>query len=249
MITLTRPLCCVDLECTGLDIAKDRIMEFAVLKLLPDGTEKRWAKRINPGCPIPPEVAELTGISDADVKGLPPFAEYAQLIYKGLKGCDLMGYNIINYDLPMLYEHFWRCGIGWDLTGIRVIDAGIIFKKREERTLSAAVKFYCNREHDGAHGAAADVEATRDVLFGQLERYNDLQPDVDALAEYSKYDGPQRIDLAGKFVREGDGPVLFGFGKHRGEPVANNLGFIHWMMDKDFSQNTLMVARKILESL
>lgn len=243
---LYRPLCFIDLETTGLDVAKDRIVELGVLKVFPDGNERTWGSRFNPGVPIPAEATAIHGISNEDVAGAPSFEDQAHRILNGFLGCDLAGFNLSNFDIPLLWESFYRAGIEWDLDGTRIIDAGIIFKRREERTLSAAVKFYCGREHVNAHGAISDATATRDVLRSQLERYTDLRDDAESLAAASRYDDQaERVDLAGKFLRR-DGVVVFGFGEHLNKPVREQRKYLDWMLSAEFSANTKLAIAKIL---
>lgn len=248
-LKLSRPLCVVDLESTGLDVSKDRIVEFGVLKLFPDGSEVTWGSRFNPGIPIPAEATAVHGITDEDVADKPFFAAMAHKIHKGLAGCDIAGFNVIAFDVVMLFEELWRSGVAWDTTNVRMIDAGIIFKKREARDLSSAVKFYCNRHHSDVHGAISDATATRDVLLSQMERYGDLGFDVEALALGSKYDDKaRRVDLSGKLL-EKDGVIVFGFGKHEGEPVLEHQDYLDWMLSKDFPAHTKLMIGKILEEM
>ena len=247
-MTLTRPLCILDVESTGLSPTADRIIEFAVAKMLPDGIRREWCQRFNPGMPIPTKATEIHGITDEMVRDCPPFSAMAPQIHRGLDGCDLVGYNLLNFDLQILDAEFERCGIVWDLTGVNVIDAGAIFKKQEPRTLEAAVRFYCNREHAGAHGALADALATWEVLESQRRRYPDLTVmDVTALAEFSKLDKQPRIDLAGKLLRGEDGHAIYNFGKQKGTAVYLDSSLAEWMLAKDFSENTKRAVRKVLE--
>lgn len=245
---LDRPLCFLDLETTGTNIAVDRIIEFGVLKVMPDGGERIYGRRFNPGVPIPEEATNVHGIGDTDVANCPLFESEAQRIVSGLRECDIAGFNVLNYDIPLLWEELWRAGIAWDLEGVRVIDAGILFKVREERTLSAAVKFYCDRQHVDAHGAIADATATRDVLMAQLERYGDLGSDVEELAKASRYDGDERVDLAGKLVRR-NGITVFGFGKWIDQPVGKYTDYLDWMLRSEFPANTKMHIANILDGL
>lgn len=248
-LKLSKPLCVLDLETTGLSITTDRIVEFGVLKLFPDGREVTWSSRFNPGIPIPAEATAKHGITDVDVADKPFFASLAGKIHAGLVGCDIAGFNVIAFDVPMLFEHFYNSGVIWDTTNIRMVDAGIIMKKREERTLSAAVKFYCDRTHSDAHGAISDATATRDVVLGQMERYADLGCDVEALSLASKYDDKaERVDLSGKLLRK-DGVIIFGFGKHEGRPVLEHQDYLDWMLEKDFPAHTKLMIGKILDEL
>ena len=245
----SRPLCFIDIEGTGTDPANSRIVELAVVKVMPDGETRRWSKRYNPTIPIPPEATEVHGIMDADVADCPTFGSEARLIHYGLMSCDLAGYNLRNYDIPLLWEEFYRADINWDLSKTRIIDVEKIFKKREPRTLAAAVEFYCHREHSGAHGALADAGATLEVFLGQQEAYPDLVAMSRAeLDEYSRMDDGERIDLAGRFVMV-EGVPHFNFGKHKGTPISWNCGYIQWMLKAGFSANTKMVAQRLLDDL
>ena len=183
-LKLDRPLVVFDIESTGINPLTDRIVEIAFIKLLPGGAREQNCFRINPGIPIPAEVTALHGISDADVKDCPPFRDLAGKIYTLLDGCDLAGYNLIRYDIPMLVEEFKRASINFTAIGGRVLDAQRIFHKREPRDLVAALMFYCGDKHVGAHGALEDTDATLRVIEGQLEHYPDLPRDMAALDEY-----------------------------------------------------------------
>jgi len=244
---LTKTLAVIDTETTGVDPQKDRIITFAVLYITPTNTVSRSEIMVNPGIPIPPEATEIHGITDADVADKKPFSAYAASLLENLSLCDLCGYNLINFDVPLLWEEFFRCGLGWDLSETRIIDAGNIFKLKEPRDLSAAVRLYCNREHTGAHGAMADVEATRDVLEGQLARYADLPQTVEELAAFSRMD--DRIDLAGCLVRGKDGEPTYRHKKVRGVKVKDDPGYASWILRSDFSEETKRHIRRILNEL
>lgn len=234
---------CFDIESTGTDPATDRIVQFAGRNLT-TLYEVNWL--VNPQRPIPPEAFTIHGICDADVSQLPPFAQRAQSIYEWIKDADLLGFNLSNFDVPLLWEEFYRCGIEWDLSDTKIFDAGTLFKRREERTLAAAVQFYCGREHTDAHDAGSDVAATCDVWRAQLEKYSLAKADRDALAKESAYD-EVRVDLAGKIVVGKDGRPTYNIGKVKGTAVEDDRGFGYWMLNKDFSQNTKMHLNRILE--
>lgn len=245
---LSRPLCFFDIESTGTDVARDRIISLAVKKFLPDGESHGLQFIVNPGMPIPAESSKIHGFTDDIVKDLPPFKTKAAPLFDFILACDLAGYNCLNFDVPLLYEEFARCGITWDLAGVRIIDVGNIFKKKEERTLEAAVKFYCHRQMEHAHNAVADVEATADVLDGQLTAYTDLAAmSVEKLAEFSRFD--DRIDLAGKIVRNAQGEAVYNFGKVKDVRVIDDRGFGEWILRNDFTQNTKDVVRRILKGV
>lgn len=239
-----RPLCVFDIEGTGTNPASDRIVTLAIQKI--DGrVTSTFGYECNPGVQMSDEVIAIHGITNEAVAAWAPFKRWAQEIFMVIKGCDLLGFNLFNYDIPLLWEELNRCGIEWPLDGVRVIDAGNVFKKKEERSLPAAVQFYLNHEHEGAHDAHADVSATLDVLNAQLDRYPDLRAmSLDDLATFSRFD--ERIDLAGKIVKGADGRPTYTIGKVRGIAVEDDPGFAYWMLGKDFSANTKMVLRKIL---
>lgn len=249
---LERPLVFFDLETTGTDVAKDRIISIAGKKYM-DGSGSTdsitYLKRIvNPGIPILAASSIIHGFNDAFVKELRPFNFYAGEILKFCTDCDLAGFNLLNFDVPLLWEEFARAGKTWNLDDVNIIDAGNIFKKKEPRTLAAGLKFYCNRDHAEAHEAQADVEATADVLFAQLQRYDDLKPmTVAEVASFSRMD--DRIDLAGKFVRNEKGEAIYNFGKHKGSRVKDEIGFLAWMRGKDFTSNTLIRVERMLAEM
>ena len=251
-LNLQKPLVIFDLETTGLDLVKERIIQLSYIKVMPNVEEIRHDYTINPEKPIPAEVTELTGISDADVAGKPTFKELAKTLEEEFKGCDFAGYNSNNFDIPLLAEEFLRAGIDFDFGKCRLIDACAIFRKMEKRNLAAAYKFYCGRKMEDdfeAHRADQDTEATYRVLMGQLDRYTPenepdeperrLENDMQFLADFSKQN--DNVDFAGRIIwapkkdakgqpvvdAEGN-PVkeeVFNFGKHKGEPVAQVLRF------------------------
>jgi DNA polymerase-3 subunit epsilon len=247
-LPLDRPLVIFDLETTGLDPKVDRIVEFSFLKLRPDGSREHVTFRVNPGMPISPEATAKHGITDADVAELPQFNEYAQRIVRFLKDCDLCGFNIRSYDLKLLVAELARCNILLELAGRRLIDAKSIYHNREPRSLEAAVRFYCNRDHIGAHGAAADVLATLDVLESQLDRY-DLPRNIAELHEL--FAPPGSMDLEGKFRKKEDGEVYFTFGKYKDQKLAavrrDKPDYLEWMLGQDFFDDTKAVIRMALE--
>ena len=274
-LNLTRPLIVFDLETTGLDFIRDRIIQISYIKVSPDGTEERENLFVNPEKPIPHEVVELTGITDDDVKDAPTFKTLAPQLCEKFKGCDFAGYNSNHFDIPMLAEEFLRAGIDFDFSKVRLIDAQTIFHKMERRNLAAAYKFYCGRKMEEdftAHRADEDTEATYRVLMGELDKYAPgvqeepdrvLENDMDYLAEFSKQN--DNVDFAGRIVWKpvigADGkPVLdadgkeqkvevFNFGKYKGRPVVDvlrtDIGYYSWMMGGDFTFNTKQVLTRI----
>lgn len=245
-LILTRPLAFIDIEGTGLNRETDRIVELSVTKVFPDGSRENRTRRFNPEMPIPPEVTEIHGITDEDVKDLKPFSYYAKGLMTYITDCDIAGFASNSYDVPILFNEFNRAGIYWDYTEFKMIDAGNIFKRKEERTLTAAYKFYCGKDLENAHGAEADVNATVDVFFAQFDRYEDLPTNIDELALYSNYDKKQ-ADISGKFVYNEKDELIINFGQHRGKRAIDELGFIDWMSNKDFSRDTLKFVYDLLE--
>ena len=274
-LNLTKPLVIFDLETTGLDLVKDRIIQISYIKVYPNGQEERGNELVNPEKPIPAEVAVLTGISNEDVKDKPTFKQLGQILAGKFTGCDFAGFNSNHFDIPLLAEEFLRAGIDFDFSKCRLIDAQTIFHRMERRNLAAAYKFYCGRKMEDdfeAHRADQDTEATYRVLMGELDMYapgaNEdpekvLENNMDQLAEFSKMNN--NVDFAGRIVwgevkdRYGK-PVLdkdgkpqmtevFNFGKHKGLPVADVLhidpGYYSWILSGDFTYNTKQVLTRI----
>ena len=274
-LKLKRPLVVFDLETTGLDLVKDRIIQISYIKVFPDGQEKRVDFVVNPGKHIPKDVAELTGISDDDVAGKPMFKEIAARLCEEFRGCDFAGFNSNHFDIPMLAEEFLRAGIDFDFSKCSLVDVQTIFHKMERRNLAAAYKFYCGREMEvdfEAHRADQDTEATYRVLMGELDKYDPatepdperhLQNDVEFLAEFSRQNN--NVDFVGRVVwaelKDVNGNVVLGadgkprlvevfnFGKHKGEQVAQVLrydpGYYSWILSGDFTYNTKQVLTRI----
>ncbi|MEA2011583.1 MAG: 3'-5' exonuclease [Verrucomicrobiota bacterium] len=248
-LQLEKPIVFFDLETTGINPQNDRIVEMTYIKVFPDGSRKELSELINPQISIPQESTEIHGISNDDVASAPSFKEAAQKTLDFLSGCDLGGYNCIRFDIPMLLEEFSRCDIKFNPKDYRVIDAQIIFHKKESRTLSAALKFYCGQEHEGAHGAKADVEATIDVLEGQLAMYDDVPCNMDKLNSFCSYKKKDWIDDDGK-LNWRDGQVVIGFGKMKGvslkKLVEKNPGYLKWMLNKNFSDKVKTIVKNAL---
>jgi DNA polymerase-3 subunit epsilon len=245
-LNLTRPLAFFDLEATGIDRENDRIVEIAICKLMPDGSQVVKTRRVNPGIPILAGATEVHGISDDDVKDEPFFEALAPGLIKFLEDCDVAGFNSNAYDIPMLFNEFQRAGIYWDYTKFRKIDAGNIFKINEPRTLSAAVKFYCGRDMENAHSAEADILATVDVFMAQVEKYPDLPANLDELELFCNY-GKPILDISGKFTTDDEGFIVFNYGPKRGVRAMDELGLVQWMINKDFPQDTKNICYQILE--
>ena len=244
-LQLTRPLAFIDIEGTGLSPEKDRIVELSITKVFPDESRESRTRRFNPEMPIPAAATEIHGITDEDVKECVNFQHTAKGLFKFIDGCDIAGFASNRYDVPMLYREFLRAGIIWDYKSVRFIDAGNIFKIKEERTLAAALRFYCGKELIGAHGAAADVEATIDVLFAQLEKYEDIPTDLDELQVYCNY-GKRILDISGKFTLNDKDEIIINFGQNKGSRAIDEPGLMQWMINKDFAPDTLEICHQIL---
>lgn len=247
-LNLSKPLAFFDLETTGIQVGKDKIVEICILKVQKDGTEECKTWRVNPGMPIPKQSSDIHGITDEMVKDCPVFPAIAQEISQFINGCDLSGYNSNRFDLPLLAEEFLRADIDFDMKNRRSIDVQSVFFKMEPRTLTAAYKFYCNKELIGAHGAEADTRATYEILKAQVERYDELNNDSEFLALFTQPTQPN-ADLAGMIKFDADGNEIFNFGKHKGKKVsdilANEPGYYAWMQNADFPRYTKKVLTAI----
>ena len=239
MLQLKKPLAFIDLETTGTNLGTDRIVEIAIVKILQDGSKSIKRKIINPEMPIPQASTDVHGFTDAMVKDAPTFKQVAQELKQMLDGCDIAGYNSNRFDIPVLVEEFLRAGVEFDLKGRRLVDVQKIFHQMEQRTLSAAYKFYCNRTLEMAHSAEVDASATHEILLAQLERYPALGNTVDTILKTIGED--VIVDLARRFVME-NGVEVFNFGKFKGKPIAEVLKaepqYYDWMMKGDFPQHT-----------
>ena len=246
-LNLKRPIVFFDLETTGVDTSKDRIVEISMIKIMPDGEEITKTRRLNPGMHIPEDSTVVHGITDEDVKDCPSFKQVAKSLEQFIQGCDFGGFNSNRFDLPLLVEEFMRAGLDVDLKRRKFVDVQNIFHKKEQRTLVAAYKFYCDKDLTDAHAAEADTRATYEVLKAQLDRYPDLENDIDALAEFSARG--ETVDYAGRIVYNDQGVEVFGFGKHRGKSVAEVFGhepsYYTWMMEGDFPLYTKKVITEI----
>lgn len=258
-LSLKIPLCVFDLETTGVNVTQDRIIEIAVIKLMPSGETIRKSNRINPTIPIPKEATDITGIGNDDVKDMPTFREVAKEYAKFFEGCDMAGFNVLKFDMPVLVEEFLRADVEFDYGKKKLIDVQRIFHMMEKRTLSAAVGFYLNRDLVDAHSAMADTQATLDVLMAQVERYEN-KPVTDTLGKQiglitnsaeslSQLSSSDLVDLAGRMVKNNKGEAIFNFGKHKGKAVLTVLkvepAYYDWMMNGDFPLDTKRWLTKI----
>lgn len=244
---MKRPLILFDLETTGVNVTKDRIVEISYIKIFPDGSEQSGKLRINPGMPIPAEATAIHHITDEDVKDAPLFKDVAKNLSKIFEGCDIAGFNSNRFDIPLLMEEFLRAGVEFDVSDRKFIDVQTIFHKMEQRTLVAAYKFYCHKNLDEAHSADADTRATYEVLKAQLDMYPNLKNDVDFLSKFSSQN--RNVDLAGRIILNDHDVEVFNFGKYKGQPVAEVLkrdsGYFGWMLQGDFPQDTKNALTRI----
>lgn len=258
-LKLRNPLVFFDLETTGINVAQDRIIDAAFVKVLPGGEREKYTIRVNPQIPIPPESSAVHGIYDDDVKDKPPFKAVAKNLATWLKGCDLAGFNIMKFDVPMLVEEFLRANVEFDVDDRKIIDAQKIFHMMEKRTLSAAYKFYCDKELNDAHSAEADTEATLEVFEAQMRRYEGktltdvtgkkigvIENDIVVI---DKITNEKMIDYAGRLSYDENGNEIINFGKHKGKKVREVLkaepGYYDWMMRSDFPLDTKRRLTKI----
>lgn len=263
-LNLEKDIVIFDIESTGLSIAKDRIVQLAIIKIFADGTETlERCRLINPEMPIPPETTEIHGITDEDVANEPTFKQMAKGLSELIGDADLAGFNSNRFDVPMLMEEFNRAGVEFDMTNRRSIDAWRIFQKMEPRNLKAAYKYYCGKDLEGAHDALNDTRATVEVLMGQLDKYegmtydddkgdvqeNAVRNDMQALHEFTNFN--ERIDFEGKFVYDEDGIPVFNFGKYQNKSITDvlktNPGYEKWFMGQEFSTDTKNTLKKLME--
>jgi len=246
-LNLKNPLIIFDLETTGMNIATDRIVEISYLKIYPNGKEEGKTLRLNPGIPIPAETTAIHGIRDEDVANAPTFASVAKNLAKEIEGCDLAGYNSNRFDIPLLAEEFLRAEVDIDLMRRKFIDVQTIFYKKEPRTLSAAYKFYCDGDIENAHSAEADTRATYEVLKAQLDRYPDLENDINYLSKFSAF--THNADFAGRIVFDDNEEEVFNFGKYKGQKVVDvlkkNPGYYSWIMQGDFTLHTKKIITNV----
>lgn len=246
-LNLKRPIVFLDLETTGVDPAKDRIVEISLVKVMPDGSQEVKTRRLKPEMHIPEAASAVHGIHDEDVANCPTFREISKSLWSYISGCDFAGYNSNKFDIPVLVEEFLRAGIDVDMDKCRFIDVQNIFHRMEQRTLVAAYKFYCGKDLTQAHSAEADTLATYEVLKAQLDRYSELQNDIEFLSEFSARS--QNVDFAGRIIYDDKGVEVFNFGKHKGRSVAEVFrtepSYYAWMMNGDFPLYTKKVITAI----
>ena len=246
-LKLTKPICFFDLETTGINIAKDRIVEISILKIFPNGNKESKTWLVNPEVEIPPEVVAVHGISNEKVANEPTFKELSKEIYAIIKDSDLGGFNSDRFDIPLLAEEMLRADVDFDMKNMMSIDVQTIFHKMEKRTLGAAYKFYCNKDLEGAHSAEADTMATYEVLLSQLDRYPELENNVKKLSEFTTR--KKSLDFAGFIVANENQEPSFSFGKHKGKTVDEVLekepGYFGWIINADFP----LYTKKVLTQL
>lgn len=246
-LKLNRPICFFDLETTGIEVAKDRIVEISIYKVFPNGTTESKTWLVNPTIPIPPQTTAVHGITNEKVANEPTFKELASVIYTLMKDSDLGGFNSDRFDIPLLAEELLRAGVDFDMKNRVSVDVQTIFHKKEERTLSAAYKFYCNQNLENAHSAEADTLATYEILKAQLDRYPDLENDIKQLSEYTTR--KKSVDFAGFIAMNAEGKEIFTFGKNKGQLVEEVLdkepGYYGWIQNADFPLYTKKVLTAI----
>ena len=250
ILTIERPLVFMDIETTGLDKDRDRIVEFSAIKISPDDSEKQLTLRINPQIPIPKEATEIHGITDKDVVDSPKFFQCAASIRNFLNGSDLAGFNMIRFDLPLLENEFRRVNMNFSREGRNLIDSQIIFHMLEPRNLAAAYKKYCGKELNNAHSAEADARATAEVLLGQLNQHPELPRDIKDLADYCLPDRANYIDAEGKFLWVND-KAMCSFGKYRGmslkQIAKTEPGYLEWLSRANFSPEVQDLAKRAIQ--
>ncbi|AWM14425.1 DNA polymerase III subunit epsilon [Flavobacterium sediminis] len=246
-LKLNRPICFFDLETTGIDVARDRIVEISILKVFPNGNKESKTWLVNPTIPIPPHSTAVHGITDEKVANEPVFKELASHVYNMIKDSDLAGFNSDRFDIPLLAEELLRAEVDFDMKNRVAVDVQTIFHKKEERTLSAAYRFYCNESLDNAHSAEADTNATYEILKAQLDRYEDLENDIKSLSEFTKR--KRSVDFAGFIALNEEEQEIFTFGKHKGALVEEVLekepGYFGWIQNADFPLYTKKVLTGI----
>ena len=246
-LNLKNPIIFFDVETTGINVLTDRIVEIAVLKIYPNGKEEMKSSKINPKIPIPEKVSQIHGIYDKDIENCPTFKQIAKQLAYFMEGCDIAGYNSNKFDIPLLAEEFMRAGVDFDMRKRKFIDVQNIYHKMEKRNLSAAYKFYCGQELEGAHSATTDTKATYEILKAQIEKYDSLQNDIEFLSDFSSYH--KNADFMGRIIFNDNNEEVFNFGKYKGEKVTDVLkkdpSYYAWIMNGDFSLYTKKILTEI----
>lgn len=252
-LNLIKPIAFFDLETTGLNISNDKIVEIAILKVSPDQKEEVFSRRINPTIPIPKESSDIHGITDEDIKDCPTFAQLAEEIKAFIGEADLAGYNSNRFDIPFLLEEFLNNGIELEMDGRKFIDVQTIFHKMEQRTLTAAYQFYCGKDIIDAHSAEADTRATYEVLKGQLDKYPEIENNIDFLFEFTQTGKNRKVDFVGRLALNENEELVYNFGKHTGKTVEeiyrNEPGYHKWILDNEFPLITKNILKKYTDKL
>ncbi|HDQ44216.1 MAG TPA: 3'-5' exonuclease [bacterium] len=252
LLSLMKPLVFFDLETTGLDLQHDRIVQFAFIKIHPDGREEEWESLVNPGIPIPGEASHIHGITDRKVKDIPGFGHFAPRIAGYLSGCDLGGFNAIRFDVPMLQAEMTRHDHPLKLEKVKLVDPQVIFHKREPRDLAAACRFYCSRTLEGAHDALADIRATLDVFKAQVARYGDLPRDMEGLHDYCN-EKDDRFVTGDRRLYWRNNEAVLAFGKHKSRSLKwlreNDPNYLFWIVNGEFSDETKDIVRKAINGV
>ena len=252
-LKLTRAIVFFDLETTGLNISRDKIIEIGILKLSPDGKRENYLRRVNPGIKIPDESVAIHGISNDDVIEMPPFNEIAAEVKAFIGNADMAGYNSNKFDVPFLLEEMIKAGCVIDMQGRKTLDVQTIFHKMEQRTLAAAYRFYCGLELENAHSAGADAQATIEILEAQLDKYPDLNNDIGFLEEFSRSGKNKVVDFVGRLAENEKGELMYNFGKHAGKTVkeiyAVEPSYHRWMLDNDFPLFTKQILKAYTDKI
>lgn len=252
-LKLLKPLCVFDLETTGVQITKDRIVQIAIIKINPDGSELEYNQIVNPEMEMSQEICEIHGISNETAKQAPTLAELAPAIMEFIGDADLAGFNSNKFDIPVLVEELIRVGIDADFSTKAFVDIQNIFHKMEQRTLSAACLFYTGKPMENAHNALFDTRVTWEVLKAQLERYDQLEPDVNFLSNFSRNSNYEMVDYAGRLAKNEKGETIYNFGKHKGKTIqqvnSTEPGYYGWMLEADFTNHTKLCLRKEMEKI
>ena len=252
-LTLHKPLCVFDLETTGVQITKDRIVQIAIIKIHPDGSELEYNQIVNPEMEIPQEICEIHGITNEMAKKAPTLKELAPAIMAFIGDADLAGFNSNKFDIPVLVEELIRVGVDADFSNKAFVDVQNIFHKMEQRTLSAACLFYTGKPMENAHNALFDTRVTWEVLKAQIERYDNLEGDVTFLSDFSRHSNFEMVDYAGRLAKNENGKTIYNFGKHKGKTIQqvnqSEPGYYGWMLEADFTNHTKLCLRKEMDKI